>query len=132
MTLAFKYSGETSASFLAPPKGTEVRSQLLSLHRKYPRASGKDLFKLVVLDKWDLDQNTDPGLADLAKKFERIEMPPVLPDVLMVDATNYEIWSESLWGSRMYVSMIGPQPHPLIQWVEELRHLGELHRPRKP
>lgn len=112
-------------------KGASIVSQLRALKNKYPDATVEKISSLVSVDQRTISQIGCSQLSHLADQFEAISMSPVLPDELGVDETGYEFWSQSLWGNRMNVLLSGPgsvakkQPHPLLQWAENVRSVIE-------
>ena len=76
-----------------------------------------------------LDSNKCPALLDLAKELEDMPVKAVLPTVLYVDGTEYNILTENLWFNKLRIEYHGPgpdakaQPVPVIDWVERLRRV---------
>ncbi len=134
LSLRLNYDGEIRASITAPSSDTSILSQLLSLHHEYPAAPATELAKKVKVITWEFDQRKAPELLELAKRYKQIQVPPVLPDVLYLHGTDYEFWTQSLWGARTNVAMTGPgskakkQSDPLLQWAEDFRELAEKYR----
>ncbi len=125
-----KYDDSVALS-VTKAHSNSILSQLKILKARYPKASLKTICEFVLLERKNFKSLTSPQLVRLAEQFEVINISPVLPDELRVDATRYEFWSESLWGNRLSAMLSGPgsgakkQPHPLLEWAEDTRRAIE-------
>ena len=122
-----RYDGTAFAS-ITRAKSQSIYTQLYKLRKKRPTASASDLAKSIVVETQAGDQQRFPALQQFADEFEEIRFSPVLPDELMMDATEYVFLSKSS-GNQMELVLGGPgssaprQPHPLLQWAESLRQM---------
>ena len=123
-----RYDG-TVVAHIIRPKTQSVYTQLCKRRKDRPRASIGDLTKLIEIESQAGDQRKFPGLLALADNFEKIRFSPVLPDEIMMDATQYRFRARSFSGDQMELTLVGPgaaaphQPHALIQWAESVREM---------
>lgn len=122
------YDGKVAASATVA-KGSSVFAQLRELHRAYPTASAEELARHISVERRVRSSEELAALRKLADELEEIRLSPVLADQLMMDATKYEFYSESLYGNQLRLIVYGPgskaprQPHPLLSWAESLRQV---------
>ncbi|MGH6628989.1 MAG: hypothetical protein ACREB3_04585, partial [Burkholderiales bacterium] len=120
-TMTRKYDGGVHLA-VAYPKGLSVWNQLKHLKAKHPEATREQLAKLVSLERRALDHAECPQLRRLATKLEALRINPILPDVLLLDATGYGFRFESKWGNGIRVFLPSPELHPLRKWADEVRN----------
>jgi len=122
------YSG-TILARVTRPRAQSVYTQLCKLKIVHPAASVGDLAKLVEVESQTGDQQRFPALVRLAGEFEKLQLSPVLPDEIMMDATKYVFRSRSFSGDQMELVLRGPgpsaphQPQPVIQWAESAKEM---------
>ena len=123
-----RYDG-TIFAHITRPKTQSVYTQLLNRKKDRPHASLNALTRLIKLESQAGDERRFPALVDLADDFERIRFSPVLPDEIMMDATQYRFRIRSFSGDQMELLLGGPgsaapgQPQILIQWAESVRKM---------
>jgi hypothetical protein len=108
------------------PRGASFRSQFKTL-----RASGKTsepaLAEAVSVNRRVLTEIDSPELRNLSLKLQSLKTTIVLPDELVMDQPKYQFWSQSLWGNRMELVLVGNpganQAQPLVDWVHQFRDL---------
>jgi hypothetical protein len=108
------------------PRGASFRSQFKTL-----RASGKTsepaLAEAVSVNRRVLTEIDSPELRNLSLKLLSLKTTIVLPDELVMDQPKYQFWSQSLWGNRMELVLVGNpganQAQPLVDWVHQFRDL---------
>ncbi|HEY1207903.1 MAG TPA: hypothetical protein VGE85_00910 [Terracidiphilus sp.] len=122
------YDGKSFARIVRP-KGQSVYVQLGNQKREHPTAASNNLIKFIVLETKEGDEKEFPALACIEDELEHIRFSPVLPDILFIDPTEFDISLQALWGNKMEIVMYGPgssverQPHPLLSWVTKTRHI---------
>jgi len=123
-----RYDGTISAH-ITRPKAQSVYTQLRNRRKDRPHASVSALTRLIKLESQAGDQRRFPVLVDLADDFEKIRFSPVLPDEIMMDATQYRFRVRSFSGDQMELTLHGPgsavprQSQILIQWAESVRKM---------
>ncbi|HME59071.1 MAG TPA: hypothetical protein VKF63_12090 [Terracidiphilus sp.] len=122
------YDGKSFAR-ITRPKGQAVYTQIGNYKREHPTAASSDLIKFIVLETKEGDEKEFPALASIEDELEHIRFSPVLPDILFIDPTEFDISLQALWGNKIEIVMYGPgssvagQPHPLLSWVAKTRHI---------
>lgn len=130
-----KYDGSSKATIMIPHQGS-LATQMKALKRKNPAATAEIIGNMVSVDKYEFSDSDVPELRDALSEFERIRIAPVMPDLLGMDLFEYHLWTESQYGQEMSVQLVGfgpgakKQPHPLVEWTERLRSVGELYLKR--
>jgi hypothetical protein len=131
-SLASKYNGDIELDIKTPHRASLTR-QLIDLTGKLPETTCDELARMVQIDEYKIRDKDTPALRRSAESFQAIRMSPVMPDQLIMDSYNYHFWSESQWEQEMSVNLVGPgpeapkQPHPLVEWVEEMRSVANKY-----
>jgi hypothetical protein len=130
-----KYDGTSKATIMIPHHES-LATQMKALKQKNPAATADMIGNMLSVDKFEFSDTDIPELRDTIKEFERIRIAPVMPDLLGTDLFEYDLWTESQYGQEMSVQLVGfgpgakKQPHPLVEWTERLRAVGELYLKR--
>jgi len=120
------YDGRIEA-FVRLPKGGSLAEQLRDLLAKTPNADAQSILSKLRIQEYAITDKNMPELKDLSQAFEFIQMSPVMPDSLTMDASHYHFWSESQYGQQMSATLAGfgpeapKQPHSLVEWAERAR-----------
>jgi hypothetical protein len=130
-----KYDGTSKATIMIPHQES-LATQMKALKRKNPAASADMIGNMLSVDKYEFSDSDVPELRDTIREFERIRIAPVMPDVLGTDLFEYHLWTESQYGQEMSAQLVGfgpgakKQPHPLVEWAERLREVGDRYLQR--
>ena len=128
LTLRKYYSGMIEATALRPVGA--LSTQIREITKINPKASVTEAANSIKLVNSTYSNDKCPALVKLSREFERLSVSAVLPDVLMMDSTEYEILSQSLYGNRIQILYRGPGPEalsqdqPIVGWVERFRKLA--------
>lgn len=125
LTVRRSYGGNCQVVVTAP-NGASILKQLRGVLKQHPNMKTDEIARQISLSRRTATDSTCPRLKQVVSQFESIRMTPVLPDQLIVDATTYEFWIESLWGNRMHVllaepgSTAGRRADPLAAWADSI------------
>ncbi|MEW5980577.1 MAG: hypothetical protein AB1898_32755 [Acidobacteriota bacterium] len=123
------YQGQAQLTIIRPRRDSIIM-QLRALRKEFPDASLDRILGHVSLEHKRMAASDHPEVGLLADQFEEVRMSPVPPLDLFMDATGYEFWIETKWGSRTSILLSGPgsqalkQQHPLVLWAEGLRRFA--------
>ena len=116
LTLRLKEDGTTIASYIVPVGGS-LRSQYKALLAG-GKVSESRIVDYVNVQRGNFSEEEVPGLRLISRELESLKITVVPPDELAMDQPKYEFWSESTWGSRMEVTLVGypgaEQTRPLV------------------
>jgi hypothetical protein len=123
-----EYDGSTKAKVKTAHGGSLVRL-IKELKQKNPDAPAETIAKMIRIDDYEITDRAIPQLARLASNLERMRISPLTPDLLMMDSPRYHYWTQSQYGQEMSAELVGStpnakrQPHPLVEWAEEVHTL---------
>jgi hypothetical protein len=124
-SLREKYEG--IEALISAPQGASIKNQLAELKKRYPNESTDKLSERVIMRNWALTDKQCPQLKRIIYNFKVLKMSPVVEDDLHMDQTEYEFWSQALWGNKLAISLGGEgytslkYSHPLVAWAESTR-----------
>jgi hypothetical protein len=120
------YDGRVEAS-VRVPRGGSLARQMQKLRERMPDSNLESLSKMLQIDEYNIKDKELPELKRLAQDFQAIQISPVMPDLLIMDAYGYRFWCRSQYGQEMSAYLSGPgpnaskQPQLLVEWAERVR-----------
>lgn len=125
LTLKVKEDGTALASYVVPIENS-LRNQLKSFLAN-GKVSESRIIDLVRVKRRSFSEKEIPELHVISRELESLKTPIVPPDELAMDQPKYEFWSESTWGNRMELKLVGhpgaQQTRPLVEWAHRFRDL---------
>ena len=109
-------SGQASAS-MTVVVDKPILAQLEDIYRLNRRAGISGAAKKIARESFSTDSTRCPALGKVAAEFAALTIPAALPNVLQMDATQYDILSQTLM-RRMHITASGPEPAGVIEWLE--------------
>ena len=123
MVLQRDYNGRVEAE-VTSLADSSIISQLTELKRKHAEltvAAAADFVKVVRFSSTD---EQCLRITKLAEEFEGLELGVLLPDRTVIHGTEYELWLQSQFGSRLWLSVAGGGAEtPLLKWAEKARQV---------
>ena len=122
------YSGDVNVTTIQV-LGKPLQDQVSDIMSANPMANITKVANRIKLRHTKIDDKKYPALLKLAEEYESLSIKAILPDVLRMHGTEYNILSESLYGNNIQILYNGPGPDanvqevPVIDWVERLRRL---------
>jgi hypothetical protein len=96
--------------------------QLRTIPPAKRRASPAEIAKLIQTTRTVLTSAEYAELSQIAAAFENLRTPVVLENVMMLDASRYELWVDA-GSQQVYYRLFGGSgaTHPIICWIESTR-----------
>ncbi len=137
VSVSKEYDGAVRASIKMAHGGSLAR-QIKELREAHPDATQETISKMVQVDNYEITDKEVPKLKNLANSLERMRISSIMPDSMGSDLFGYHYWTESQYGQQMSAQLVGfgrdakKQPHPLVEWAEQVRALTTSYIARRP
>lgn len=128
-----KYESGRVAAHIVSSVGGSIPTQLARIHSAQPSLSAAQAVPLLHVRTRDVTDRTAPALRSAANALEHARGQYVFDNVMMLDATRYELWT--IGGPRrLYVTLLGPamtdaSPRlPLLKAFKSIQMIAERLR----